>query len=181
MSMIKLNLKKIILALTNTLISIIVFFAVRRVLLRIFIGAKVGNFVTIHRSVKFFDFKKLTIGDYSTVNYGCYLDNRAEIEIGCNVNISHNVRIYTLGHDINSPTAATVGRKVKICDNVWIFPNVLIMPGVTVGEGAVIYPGSVVTKDIPPFNIMAGNPASFIKLRSRDISYKAFFPVWFAI
>lgn len=52
---------------------------------------------------------------------------------------------------------------IKICDNAWIGMNALILKGVTVGEGAIVGAGSVVTKDVEPWTIVAGNPAKFIK------------------
>jgi len=57
---------------------------------------------------------------------------------------------------------------VKICDKVWIGFGVIILKGVTVGEGAVIAAGSVVTHDVEPWTVVAGNPAKFIKLIARD-------------
>jgi galactoside O-acetyltransferase len=52
---------------------------------------------------------------------------------------------------------------IKICDNAWIGMNALILKGVTIGEGAIVGAGSVVTKDVEPWTIVAGNPAKFIK------------------
>lgn len=52
---------------------------------------------------------------------------------------------------------------VKISDNVWIGDKVTILPGVTIGKGAVIAANSVVTKDIPPYTVVAGIPAKTIK------------------
>ena len=52
---------------------------------------------------------------------------------------------------------------VKICDKVWIGFNTIILKGVTIGEGAVVGAGSVVTKNVPPWTIVAGNPARIIR------------------
>jgi galactoside O-acetyltransferase len=52
---------------------------------------------------------------------------------------------------------------IKICDNVWIGMNVIILKGVTIGEGAIVGAGSVVTRDVPAWTLVAGNPARFIK------------------
>jgi acetyltransferase-like isoleucine patch superfamily enzyme len=52
---------------------------------------------------------------------------------------------------------------IKICDKVWIGFNAIILKGVTIGEGAVVGAGSVVTKDVPPWTIVAGNPARVIR------------------
>ena len=54
-------------------------------------------------------------------------------------------------------------RPIKICDKVWIGFNSIILSGVTVGEGAVAAAGSVVTKDVPSWTIVGGNPAKIIR------------------
>jgi acetyltransferase-like isoleucine patch superfamily enzyme len=177
---IRLNASKIVLALFNTLLSLVLFFALRRFLLRL-VGVRVGDGVTVHRAVRMFGFGRMVIGDWSTINYGCFLDNRAGIAVGRNVNISHCVKIYSMGHDVNDPLCSLVKRPVVIEDKVWIFPNALIMPGVTLSEGAVVYPGSVVVKDVAPYAIVGGNPARVIGERNRNIKYKLDFSIWFAI
>ncbi len=50
-------------------------------------------------------------------------------------------------------------RPIKICDKAWIGFNAIILKGVTIGEGAVVGAGAVVTHDVPPYTIVAGNPA----------------------
>jgi acetyltransferase-like isoleucine patch superfamily enzyme len=54
-------------------------------------------------------------------------------------------------------------RPVKICDKVWMGFNVIVLKGVTIGEGAVVAAGSVVTRDVPAFTLVAGNPARVIR------------------
>ena len=48
---------------------------------------------------------------------------------------------------------------IKICKNAWIGTRSIILKGVTIGEGAIVAAGSVVTKDVPPYTLVAGNPA----------------------
>lgn len=50
-------------------------------------------------------------------------------------------------------------------DGCWLGMRAMIMPGVVIGEGAVVAAGSVVTKDVPPYAVVGGNPAKFIKFR----------------
>ena len=57
---------------------------------------------------------------------------------------------------------------VTIPDDVWVGSNVIILRGVTVGEGSIVSAGSVVTKNVQPYSIVAGNPARFIKMRFAD-------------
>lgn len=54
-------------------------------------------------------------------------------------------------------------KPVKICDDAWIGMNVIILKGVTIGEGAIVGAGSVVTRDVPSWTIVAGNPAQVVK------------------
>jgi acetyltransferase-like isoleucine patch superfamily enzyme len=53
---------------------------------------------------------------------------------------------------------------VRICERAWIGFNVSILKGVTVGREAVIGAGSVVTRDVPPFTVIAGNPARVVRV-----------------
>lgn len=54
-------------------------------------------------------------------------------------------------------------KPIKVCDNAWIGMNATILKGVTIGEGAVVAACAVVTKDVPPFSVVAGNPAIVVK------------------
>ena len=54
---------------------------------------------------------------------------------------------------------------VQIADDVWIGARVMILPGLKIGKGAIIGAGAVVTKDVPPYAIFAGNPARMIGSR----------------
>ncbi len=56
-----------------------------------------------------------------------------------------------------------VSKPINIMDNAWIGFNAIILKGVTIGEGAVVAAGSVVTKDVPDYTIVGGNPAVVIK------------------
>ena len=60
---------------------------------------------------------------------------------------------------------------IKICDNVWIGRDARILKGVTIGEGSIVALGAIVTKDVPPYSIVAGNPASVVKYLSQTESF----------
>lgn len=59
-----------------------------------------------------------------------------------------------------------------IKDRVVLFSSCIIQPGVTLGEGAVVFPGAVVTKDVPAFSLVGGNPAKVIGKRNERLNYK---------
>ena len=54
-------------------------------------------------------------------------------------------------------------KPIKVCNDAWIGMNVIILKGVTIGEGAIVGAGSVVTKDVPAWTVVAGNPARVVK------------------
>lgn len=89
------------------------------------------------------------------------------LKMGNNILMGPGCFIWTINHDYNVENIYRepkfIAKPVIIEDNVWIAANVKITPGVRVGTGSVIAMGSVVTKDIPPYCIVAGNPAKVVK------------------
>ena len=123
---------------------------------------------------------KITVGEYCFIGEQSHIWSAKEIVIGNRVLISHGVNIYDNDtHPINSELrhqqfkSIITGRhpldinlkeeSVAIEDDVWIGSSVVILKGVTIGEGAIVGAGSVVTKDVPPYTIVAGNPARVIR------------------
>ncbi len=108
----------------------------------------------------------IRIGDNFTGNFNLTILDEADVVIGNNVFIGPNTSLCTVIHALR-PEERNRGimcaRPIRIGDNVWIAANVVVLPGVSIGEGAVIGAGSVVTKDVAPFTLAAGNPARFIK------------------
>ena len=107
------------------------------------------------------------------VNFGCLFDGRKyHIRTGTDVSIGPDAIILTLGHDPQSADFADRGGDVLIGDRVWIGYRAIILPGVTIGEGAVIGAGAVVTRNVEPYAIVAGNPARKIGERNKDLKYR---------
>lgn len=80
--------------------------------------------------------------------------------------LAPNVAIYTAGYTLHPQLrnlGYEYGRPVVIGNNVWIGGNTVILPGVHIGDNAVIGAGSVVTGDIPPWCVAAGNPCRVIR------------------
>lgn len=100
------------------------------------------------------------------------LDARGGIIIGNNVSISHNVSFCSGSHDYNTSDFKYVKGEIIVGDNVWIGLNATILKNVHINEGAIIAAGSVVTKNVPSYEIWAGVPAKKIGERNRcDILY----------
>ncbi|KAG9399035.1 Maltose acetyltransferase [Aphanomyces cochlioides] len=108
----------------------------------------------------------IRLGDNVYMNFNCVLLDVCEITIGNRVLLAPNVQLYTATHPLGPNARSSgyeFGKPITIEDDVWLGGNVTVVPGVTIGRGAVIGAGSVVTKDVPPMCVYAGNPAKFIK------------------
>ena len=159
------------LAVANCAVSRIPFNSVRGLLYRSLFLVRMGPGSAIHMGCCVMKPRRIQIGRNSLINARCTLDGRMGLTIGDNVDIAMETAILTLGHDVQSPDYATTGGPVAIGDRACIFTRALILPGVAIGEGAVVAAGSVVTRDVPPYAIVAGAPARKIGDRRRDLDY----------
>ena len=107
-------------------------------------------------------FHQVTIGKDVIVMPGCLMMSAGGIRIDDGAMIAANVQIISNNHDLYERHVITC-KPVHIGKNAWIGAGATILPGVTVGENAVVGAASVVTKDVAPDTIVAGNPVRFIK------------------
>ena len=113
----------------------------------------------------------IEVGDNFFANYNFVVLDGAKVTIGNNVFIAPNVGLYTAGHPLDHERrnqGIEYARSITIEDDVWIGAGVQVCPGVTIGRGAVVAAGSIVTKDVPPFTMVAGVPAKVIKTISAE-------------
>lgn len=129
---------------------------------------------------------EIRIGSNCYVGEGTRIWSQASVRIGDDVLISHLVDIHDSdGHPIDAADRVQDGRSilqgkgyltptqtlsapVVIGDRVWIGFKASVLKGVTIGEGAIVAAGAVVTKDVPPFTVVAGNPAVVIRELSKE-------------
>lgn len=111
------------------------------------------------------------------INMNCTFVDNNRINIGNNVLIASDVKIYTATHttDVAGRTNTPANKKISGCfcrtyskpitieDNVWIGGGAILLPGVTIGKNSVIGAGSVVTRSIPENSVAVGNPCRTIK------------------
>lgn len=104
------------------------------------------------------------IDDYVLISYSCLFADSDNHSVKLSLRMN-DLKDWRRGfHDWGT----TVSRPIRICRGAWIGARSIILKGVTIGEGAIVGAGSVVTKDIPPFCIVAGNPARVIRELSEN-------------
>ena len=143
-------------------------------------GIKIGSGSTIHMGARFYDPRRIAVGEDSIVGEGVLLDGRGKLTIGNHVDIASEVMIYNCQHDIQSTDFAPVCGTVVIEDYVFIGPRVIIQPGVVVGKGAVVAAGAVVAKNVSPMSVVGGVPAKPIGERKvKELTYRLGRARWF--
>jgi Acetyltransferase (isoleucine patch superfamily) len=108
----------------------------------------------------------ITIGNNFYANFDCVILDGGSVTIGDNVLIGPRCGIYTVNHAIDADERKMGGcyaKPIKIGNDVWIGGGVSITQGVSIGDNAIIGCGSVVTKDVPPNTIAAGNPCRALR------------------
>lgn len=144
----------------------------RKIYLRGWLGG-LGKGTSVQLNCRFLNGRKVTLGERNVINFGCLFDGRKfAIRTGDDVSIGPEAAILTLGHDPQSPEFADRGGEVIVGSRAWIGYRAVILPGIEIGEGAVVGAGAVVTKNVAPFTIVAGNPARPIGKRSEDLTYQ---------
>jgi maltose O-acetyltransferase len=107
---------------------------------------------------------RIEIGDHTFINYGSSITARASVKIGTCCFLGHYTFVMDNNqHDVVRHTELPPSAPVVIEDHVWIGSKAVILPGVRIGRHAVIGAGSIVTHDVPPRCVVAGNPARVLR------------------
>jgi acetyltransferase-like isoleucine patch superfamily enzyme len=107
---------------------------------------------------------RIEIGNHTFINYGSSIAARASVKIGSYCLLGHYTFVMDNDqHDVVRHSELPTSHPVIIEDHVWIGSMAIILPGVRIGSHAVIGAGSIVTKDIPPRCVAAGNPACVLR------------------
>lgn len=120
------------------------------------------------------------IGDNSLIGIGSVVIGPAKI--GSDVLLAQNIVISGLNHgyrqlDKTIREHKVTTKQITISDDVWIGANAVITAGVTIGTHCIVGGGAVVTKDVPDYCIVSGNPAKIIKRMDESESIKDYIPV----
>lgn len=110
-----------------------------------FLGGMIPTLLRVHPG------GTLAIGEDTVFNYGAFVDVRREVRVGSRCLVASLVRIADVDGHRSGPVA--------IGDDVWIAHGAILMPGVSIGDRAVVAAGSVVSTDVPPGHLAAGNLA----------------------
>ncbi len=108
----------------------------------------------------------IAIGDRSFLNYGTVILDVAPVTIGSDVQVATSVQILTATHPLDPDerrSGSELGRPIRIGDGAWLGGGVIVLPGISIGTDAVVGAGSIVTRDVEPRTVVAGNPARVVR------------------
>lgn len=127
---------------------------------------EIGDYSTIQNGVSIQCLQRITIGSFTGIASGVLITDNNTHQTGVEEWIRHRIRTAPggLGYPgLGNGWELSESQPVVIGDGVWVGSNCTILKGVEVGDGAIIARGSIVTKNVPAFTIVAGNPAKIVK------------------
>ncbi|KAF9337845.1 hypothetical protein BG006_002210 [Podila minutissima] len=119
----------------------------------------------------------ITMGEKVYMNFNCVILDCGYVEIGDSTFFAPNVQLFGAAHPLNPEIRSSgieFGMPIKIGKYVWVGGGAIICPGVTIGDGVTIGAGAVVTKNVPAYTVVGGNPAKIIRVLDKDECEKEF-------
>jgi acetyltransferase-like isoleucine patch superfamily enzyme len=116
--------------------------------------------------------ERIWIGSNCNFAQGVFITGGGGVRIGDWVGFGPDVKVWSVNHKFDDPNTPWLLqgwdlKPVVIEDDVWLGANVFVMPGVTIGKGAIVSACAVVAKSVPPYSLVAGNPARVVGWRKR--------------
>jgi putative colanic acid biosynthesis acetyltransferase WcaF len=130
----------------------------RLIWLRAF-GAEVDGWAFVHQRARIQKPWLLKLGRDACIGDLANIYNLGAVEIGARAIVAQEAYLCTGTHAFDQPDVPLVTAPIKIGEAAFIGARSFVLPGVTVGEGAIVGACAVVTKDIEPFTVNAGNPS----------------------
>lgn len=130
------------------------------------LGVRVGRRTSIAAGCFIGSRRRMAIGEAVSINYGCFFDTTAQVQVDDRCNFGPRVVVVTSTHEPGGPerrAGRLTGRPVKIGSGCWIGAGATILPGVTVGCGSVVAAGAVVASDCDRDGVYAGVPARLVR------------------
>lgn len=131
-----------------------------------------GKDLIMAERVKIASPEKLRLGNNVGIGIGAYITAGGGVTVGNYVGIGPGAKIWSVNHIYENPHTpwllqGSETKPVVIGNDVWVAAGSIVKPGVTIGDGAIIAAGTVLSKSIPPFAIVAGNPGRIVGWRLR--------------
>lgn len=121
---------------------------------------RLGNYALVHGARIICD-AEIEIGDYALISWNVVLMDTYRLPFDP---VERQLQLERVSGSLPRHIDAKVlARPIHIGRNVWIGFDACVLPGVTIGEGAIVGARSVVTQDVPPYSVVAGNPARLLK------------------
>lgn len=129
-----------------------------------------GNNNVVQSGARIFSPEKVSIGSNCNFAQDIIITGGGGVSIGDWVGFGPDVKVWSVNHRFDDPDKpwqlqGHEAKPVVIEDDAWLAAGVFVMPGVTIGKGAIISAYAVVNKSVPPYSIVAGNPARVIGWR----------------
>lgn len=148
--------------------------ALKVFMLKLF-GAKMGKGIVLRHQLNIKYPWFLTVGNFSWIGEGVWIDNLVEVKIGSNVCLSQGAMLQTGNHNFSKTTFDLITGEIVLADGVWIGAKAMVCPAVFADEHSVLTAGSIATKDLEAYFVYQGNPA--VKIKKREIEIDDFLPI----